>query len=403
MKLTNLYGCLLLASSLPIFANTPIWVKDGAAFTKDGQITLKTNNAGMIGVPLNHPLSGRASSGRTPNIMIVGKGSGVEWGNGILSSDGFYYVYNETLDETLVYSQAEFDKRFTYTLGEELFGWTANVSESSKSTSVSVNGTCGNEAWIDEGNNCSMTYRVNGVVVANSDCYGSYYKSGGRHCSFNDSGGRLIGYADIRPGQTTFNSTARVRARASVSLSLNGSWAQTFGISQISASKTSQLDQDTGWSKASTIVSDSGDCSTRYNPTVAKYYPCHGRTYEAEAEANAYVSVRYYLNNNWNGLGKSFGYISGSEGSFVTNLEGSAYPYRGYVLLNYEGDAHYLWSGGSLIKLTSDGSDDLVLVEGLTGVSGTPRFAVEVTDYSTPPPRFPRPRARFGHGIGRVA
>ena len=388
MKLTNLCGYFLLATSLSVTANTPIWVKDGSAFTKDGQITLKSNDAGMVGVSLNQPLAGRSSAGRTPNIMIVGSGSGVTWGNAILSSDGFYYVYNETMDDTFVYSQSEFDKRFSYTLGEELFGWTVNENESSNTTTVTVNGTCGNEAWVDDGNNCSVTYSVNGRTVSYTDCSNSYYGAAGRSCRFEDGDRRTIGYADISPWQTTFRVSARAYARASVSLSLSYSWSQYFGISKISDSRNSQVDQDYGWHRPSTIVSDSGDCDTRYSASVDEYYPCHGQTYEAEAEATAYASVRYYLNTNWNGFGNRFGYISGSEGTFVTNLEGGSYPYRGYVLLNYEGDAHYLWSSGSLTKLTADGSDDVVLVEGLTDVSGTPRFAVEVTGYSPPPLDF---------------
>lgn len=167
MKLTNLCSCFLLISSLPVFANTPIWVKDGSAFTKDGQITLKSKGAGMVGVSLNHPVSSRISSGRTPNIMVVGNAGGsYSWSHGFRMSNDSYLIYENALATYIEFSRQQMQELFDY--DEESFNQleeTGRYQWPNKRVTYSATFTCGNN---DYSGSCNYSGNASG------DGHGSY-------------------------------------------------------------------------------------------------------------------------------------------------------------------------------------------------------------------------------------
>ncbi|RZD19640.1 hypothetical protein [Pseudoalteromonas sp. MEBiC 03485] len=144
MKFTKLYALSLMIGSLPVLATTPIWVKDGTAYVKDGEITLKRESGSDFNINLNTKSASRESQGRTPNIMVVGSGgdSSVEYLQALVVSSGDVLV-NVVFDDMttwVTFSSADFANKFTYKTESQITFMSKNTYYNSESASAS--GSC---------------------------------------------------------------------------------------------------------------------------------------------------------------------------------------------------------------------------------------------------------------------
>lgn len=390
----TIFKAVLFVFIVSIPSQAQEWVKNGDSYVKDGQVTLKRADGSNINVSLNGRLPVRQSLGRTPNIMVIG-GGGLEWGGAILSSDGNYYVYNETLGDTLKYTPAEMADRFDYTLGEELFNWSYNSHEVERTGTVSGSGRCGNQMWVDEGNSCTInSCSFSGVGSVSKSQNGS---SNNVSCQMSRNDGTntwamfyVLAYG-IYGGQSGVNISVQSVAR----YSLPAYWKAVFGVDTLETvgpnRQANQRDKD--------FVSG---CN---GPSPGTSQSCNGNL-SSSYSLTSKATVRYYFDNNWRGNGASFGAISSqSSGTKITSVDGTIASPSLQVLLNDIGDVHYGWGSGKLVKYAPDGSEGIVLVEGLTGVSGYAKHAVLDLKYSkemSPPPSYMRPPACFNESMTGV-
>ena len=184
MKFTKLYALSLMIGSLPVLATTPIWVKDGTAYVKDGEITLKRESGTDFNINLNTKSASRESQGRTPNIMVVGSGgdSSVEYLKAMVLSSGdvLVNVVFDGMTTWVTFSSADFADKFNYKTESPISYLSKSTYYNSSGASASGSCSAANQKFRDvNGGENSCSCQLNS--------YASLSSSGSTYASVGDS------------------------------------------------------------------------------------------------------------------------------------------------------------------------------------------------------------------------
>lgn len=356
---------MLLVFTLNSQANTPIWVKDSSTYIKDGEITLKRENGSDFNINLNHKNVTRESQARTPNIMIVSNSSGsYSWSHGFKMNSDSYLIYESALETYIEFSQAQMRELFDYE--EEPFNKLAEeyrYSWPTKRVTYSATFTCGNN---DYSGSCRYSSNVSG------EGYGSYTQGSSFPTGFSYT---MNAYSDNVYG----------------SFSVPESFKDAFGDK----------------------VNSSASCST------GLYGQCSdtdgsGSTCNRSVSATSSLQIGYTFIENWRGSGvrvgayrwyKCYGGSASIPGMFVVGEKVANVPITSFSDMYISASASQIvyLLGGDLYSFTPGENPSVAI----SGAPSLPVSAININgvknEIDSPPPRFPRPRARFGNGIEGVA
>lgn len=353
MKLTNLCGCFLVVSSLPVAANTPTWVKNSSSYIKDGEITLKRENGSDFNINLNQKNVSRTSQARTPNIMVVGSDGGYAWAHGFKMNNDIYYIYETELGIYVPFSADVFHEKFDFE-EDKISYITTNYLNIAQTGSISIFGTamCGNSEWAAN-NNCRVTdcsINVGSIVNNGTSCSASGSMSNGNF-------GAEISLGSITERGFEWGAYA---------------WADVWGTFKIPSSFKALLGD-----------SVSGSASgSRYVGLTCMDTEGNGNNCSRASSTGAYLSIEYFFTDDWQGSGIKVGgydwaaYSHGSEsGYYVVGNIKAELPFKKLSNIGLthsasqmfiQHDAHlYAFKPGEIPKI----------VEGL---SGLPLIAVNI-------------------------
>ncbi|MDI4652614.1 MULTISPECIES: hypothetical protein [Pseudoalteromonas] len=296
MSLTNYCFYILLAFSLPVLANEPIWVKNSSAYVKDGQITLKRNSGSEYIVNLNTKNTNRSSQGRTANIMVV---SNIEdsagWSEAIEMSDGTFYIFSNELGGYLSVTSDKFNETFDITSTEGILDKPAPLSTMNEfylRSEVSLG--CDGPGVNCRVNHCYLDYLA--TRYSGTPAYYNYSTSTKGICEtevppdiLTDT--FLTSTISYNKNDDSVMRTMRVYMTPEVSLSIPPSFNDVFGSSVTSSYQF----QRANWFEFETCSQPECIYSTGVRTSA---------------------TINYYFSDSWQGTGVRVGYY---YGSFTTN------------------------------------------------------------------------------------
>ena len=356
----------LLALAFNIQANTPIWVKDSSSFIKDGEITLKRENGSDFNINLNQKNVNRESQGRTPNIMVVGSGGGrYSWSHGFKMTNDSYLIYESALATYIEFSQQQMQELFDYE--EESFNQleeAARYQWPSKRVTYSATFTCGNNDYT-------------------GSCYYSGSASGDGGGSYNQSNSFSTGFAYTMDAYSD----------------------RVYGTFSIPALFQNELGVDvTGNASGSQGIY--GQCADTDGS---------GATCSRSVQSVSTLTIGYTFISDWRDSGvkvgayrwyKCCGGSASTAGVFVIGEHVASVPTSSFTNLYISDSATQVVyiSSGNLYSFAPGQSPSVAI----SGASSLPLSAININGVksdigSPPPPRFSRPSAIFGYGLGEVA
>lgn len=144
---------LIVYLILSPFAISADWQHTNPAFDKSGIVTIKTPTGTMTTFS-NNGQQGLQSSA-SPTVLSVNGGTNYKWVDGLLLSDGFYYVYEEELGIYVRYSSEQFTRSFT-AKEENVIKLPFQNTAKNVVFNMIAGFSCGNDAWAAN-NNCTIT------------------------------------------------------------------------------------------------------------------------------------------------------------------------------------------------------------------------------------------------------
>lgn len=253
------------------------WQHQNPNFDRTGQVTIKSL-AGVTSQLVNTGQQGLQSSA-SPTVLSVAGGGNYQWTDGLLLSDGFYYVYEEELGIYVRYSPEQFVERFTAT-EENVITIPFLTTKYGINFRMVTRFDCGNSAWASN-NSCSIT-------TCDVTFDEAFYVTTGADSCYVYSDGDQIASSDITSIHSTgYYFSSYSSFSVSHRLNMPANFSHIFGLS---ASVTGSGGQSIGSS-----------CSNASVPPGEEYHCTGGVTNRTGAEAG----FRYYFNENWRGTGNA--------------------------------------------------------------------------------------------------